>query len=73
MLKKHLFQMCDNVRGIFGLCGHEAIVYIARCPSAIQNGETCPPDQREDVHDWQEDDDDDECPACKGATPPETP
>jgi hypothetical protein len=65
--------MCDNVRGIFGRCGHEAVVYIARCRVAIQNQSTCPSGQREDVYDWQEDQDDEYCPACKGETPPETP
>lgn len=48
-------------------------MYIARCRNAIQNQMTCPPGQREDVHDWQEDKDGENCPACKGETPPETP
>jgi hypothetical protein len=65
--------MCNNVRGRFGVCGHEATVYIARCDTADQNQVTCPPNQREDVWDWQEDKDDEECPACKGETPPESP
>jgi hypothetical protein len=64
--------MCDNIRGIFGFCGYEATAYIARCPTAIQNQVTCPPYQREDVHDWQQDEDNADCPACKGVTPPET-
>lgn len=64
--------MCENVRGIFGRCGDEATVYVARCGPAIQNEVTCPPHQREDIHDWQEDKDDEYCPACKGETPPET-
>ncbi|RMZ66336.1 hypothetical protein GMOD_00005471 [Pyrenophora seminiperda CCB06] len=65
--------MCDNVCGDFGVCGHRAVVYIARCGTAQANGITCPPHQRQDTHDWQEDKDDEKCPACKGETPPETP
>lgn len=65
--------MCENIRGRFGVCGHEAVVYIARCRTAILNQITCPADQREDAWDWQEDKDDEKCPACKGETPPETP
>ena len=68
-------EMCDNIRGLFGRCGHRAVVYIARCQQAIRNGVTCPPGQREDADDWQEDDDNGFCPACKGETPqsPESP
>lgn len=65
--------MCDNVRGRFGACGDEATVYIARCEPAIRNQVTCPPHQRIDVWDWQEDKDNEECPVCRGMTPPETP
>jgi hypothetical protein len=65
--------MCDNLCGDFGVCGHRTGIYIANCRTARVNQITCPQDQREDAHDWQEDEDDEKCPACKGETPPETP
>ena len=66
----HSHEMCGNVCGQFEVCEYLAIVYIARCATAQVNQITCPPDQREDTHDWQEDKDDEKCPACNGETPP---
>lgn len=71
--------MCQNVRAIFRCEERHALrgehidrfKHIARCDEAQASGQMC--QVREEVHIIQEDDPDDDCPECKGETPPETP
>jgi hypothetical protein len=43
------------------------------CRNAQDTGQTCDASNRGRAHDWQDDDDSQECPECRGETPPETP
>jgi hypothetical protein len=74
--------MCQRVYAIFGKCqekheqnGEDALKmkHVARCGDAIRDGTTCPQHTWEDVHVLQEDEPNEECPECKGQTPPQTP
>ncbi len=49
------------------------IHHVALCQTAQDNGQTCDANERGRAHDWQDDDDTQECPECRGETPPETP
>jgi hypothetical protein len=75
--------MCDDAVAEFACAdSHEArgqdrtrLKEIKRCLAA-QNSETgacCDPTTRGRAHDWQDDDNTQDCPECRGATPPETP
>lgn len=46
---------------------------IKRCLAAQHARVSCPPAQRGRAHDWQDDDPDEDCPECRGETPPESP
>ena len=74
--------MCDDVVARFRCAPtHETrgedplpFKHHVRCPPVVASGGTiCPPAQRERVHILQEDDDSQDCPECRGETPPETP
>ncbi|KAF2179328.1 hypothetical protein K469DRAFT_716329 [Zopfia rhizophila CBS 207.26] len=73
--------MCQNVRARFACStwhaslGDEAtrIKHIAQCRTAIARGQSCPENQRTHNHVLQEDEPDQNCPECRGETPPETP
>lgn len=57
--------MCDNIRGYYGLCGHEGTVYIARCEWAIENNTACPPDKWVNLWDEEVNREEERCPACR--------
>jgi len=71
--------MCQNVRAVFRCAERydqrgehiDRLKHIARCDQARETNHMC--EEREEVHILQEDEPDDDCPECKGETPPETP
>lgn len=74
--------MCQDVNAVFRcVVRHQTIdnpeglvlKHIARCDAAIQARTSCPPGQRVIAHILQEDEPENDCPECRGETPPETP
>lgn len=73
--------MCENIHAYFRCRRiHEQrgedglrLVEIRTCGIARQRRVTCDENNREDVHETGSDDPEDNCPACKGETPPTTP
>ena len=73
---------CQAVYAVFRCCDShktddnpEGLIFkhIARCQTCVNNGTICPRNQQEVAHIIQEDDEDKDCPVCRGETPPETP
>ncbi|KAH9222680.1 hypothetical protein DL95DRAFT_380396 [Leptodontidium sp. 2 PMI_412] len=73
--------MCDDGVAEFACTDrHEArgedrarLKEIKRCLAGEHAGVSCSPNQRGRAHDWQDDGPDQDCPECRGETPPETP
>ncbi|KAK0108792.1 hypothetical protein ONS96_002637 [Cadophora gregata f. sp. sojae] len=57
--------MCDDAEVLARGCGHLYDLDIRRCRNAIQNGTTCPPQQRTRVH-YPQEDHDGKCKHAKG-------
>jgi hypothetical protein len=74
--------MCTNVHAYFkcrakherdeGVGAGLRLKYIATCRLFRATRVICTPANRQSEHVVDEDDDDDNCPACKGETPPES-
>jgi hypothetical protein len=72
--------MCDDAVAVFACADRheergeerERLKHIMKCQTArdSETGATCT--VRDRAHDWQDDDTQD-CPECRGETPPETP
>jgi hypothetical protein len=73
--------MCEDAVGVFACADRheergeerERLKHINRCQTAIdsESGMACA--DRGRSHDWQDDDDTQDCPECRGETPPQTP
>ena len=63
--------MCDDAEVWARGCGHLYDLDIRRCPNAIQNDTTCPPDQRTRVR-YPQDDHEGKCKSCQGQSPPDS-
>ena len=74
-------QMCEDALAVYACADvhegrgedRERVKHINRCQTAIRSETGAACFNRGRSHDWQDDDENQNCPECRGETPPQTP